>query len=167
MRCRVDEGRKVCSALGALAGRFRASYPGAALAPPNQVTGGAAERLGISFPFCPPSRFLYRQTTHKDERSLAVFFVFSFASVERRFSLTLFVVWGHDTVAAYACCVTERLPWSTPGRNCANTVRKPTLRFPIMNLSLVDPFALAQDYPDKLTATLSMSFCQLSRSSGC
>lgn len=28
-----------------------------------------------------------------------------------------------------------------------------------MNLSLIDPFVLAQDYPDTLTEKLSMFFC--------
>lgn len=30
-----------------------------------------------------------------------------------------------------------------------------------MNLSLIDPFVLAQDYPDTLTGTLSMSALML------
>ena len=36
-----------------------------------------------------------------------------------------------------------------------------------MNLSLVDPFALAQDYPDTLTGTLRNSFPILSKCEEC
>lgn len=163
------------SPLSDLAGRFSRVFPGAAgtLAPANQVTSRRPGFLGISFPFCSPRRLLYLHRAHTKTSGLVIFFglvlAFCAFSVGPQLSHTLFVS-GHDTIAAYACCVTRRLPWrpSTPGRNyCASTVRKSTARFAIMNLSLVDPFALAQDYPDTLTATLSRSLFSRSRVSVC
>jgi hypothetical protein len=79
MRCRVDEGRKVCSRLGAIwQGGLARVFPGAAdtLTPANQVTRGGLDFLASVSRFARFSqRFLYLQRTTKTS-GLVVFVLF-------------------------------------------------------------------------------------------
>ena len=72
MRCRVDEGQKVCSRLSALwQGGLARVFPGAAdtLAPANQVTRGGLDFLASVSRFARFSqRILYLQQHNKEKR---------------------------------------------------------------------------------------------------